>query len=157
MLVDKGILGGRGEEVFLVIEKVVVLEGGNVGEELKIIGRGRRDRGAGDGIFWRGRDVRVVTKGKSGPDGRDGWGEDSGLGFGWDEDWGVEGRVVKDRRGRAGSYKDGGQGSICVSIRTWEIPSIEVAIQYLKNSSSSVSEILLIDVVNGGLGGDGDL
>ena len=128
-----------------------------MGEELEIVGGGGRDRGTGDDIFWGGGDIGVITKGKSGPDRRDGWDEDGRLGFSRDEDWGVESGIVKDRRGRAGSYEDGGQGSIHVSIRTWEIPSIEIAIQYLKNSSSSVGKILLIDVVNSRPGGDRDL
>jgi len=70
--VDEAVLGGRREEVFLIIEAVIVLEGSNVGKKLEIVGGGGRDRGTGDDIFWGGGDVGVVTKGKSRPDGRDG-------------------------------------------------------------------------------------
>jgi len=96
VLVDEGILGRRGEEVFLVIKAVIVLEGGDVCEELKIVGWGRRDGGAGDNICGRGGVVGVVAGGKSRPDRRFGWGGGEGLGDSGDEDGGVELEVLLD-------------------------------------------------------------
>ena len=107
VLVDKGVLGERGEEVFLIVEAVVVLEGGDVGEEFEIVGGGRRDRGASDNICRRGRVVGVVAKGKSGPDGRFRWGGGEGLGNSGDEDGGEEGGVVENRGRRVGDGNDG--------------------------------------------------
>jgi len=44
VLMDKGILGGRGEEVFLLVFSILGLVGGDVGEDIKT-----KDGGGGDG------------------------------------------------------------------------------------------------------------
>jgi len=75
VLVDKGILGGRGEEVFLLVFLVLGLIGGDVGKDIKT-----KDGGGGDG----------------------GTGDDIGGTVG-DVEEGVIFQVVKDRPGELGS------------------------------------------------------
>ena len=157
MLVDEAVLGRRGEEVLLIVEAVVVLESGDVGEEFKTIGRGRGDRGTGDNVFWRGGVFGVIAKGKSGPDGGFGWGGGEGLGDSGDEDRGVEMEVFLDWGRGARGYKDGRGRAICISARGREVPSVEVTVKYLKDSGGGISKVLLVDIVNGRPGGDGNL
>ena len=134
VLVDKGILSGRREEVLLFIVTVLGFVCGDMGKELKIIGRNGRGGGTGNNV---GRRVGDVEKGevldvvKGGPDKL------------WR--WGARGR--SDRRGRSES----------VGTRTWVIPSVEVRIENLKDGGSGVGDVLLVDVIKGLPGSDRDL
>ena len=71
VLVDKGVLGGRREDVLLLVVMVFRLIGGDVSKEFEIVGWGRGDGGTSDDI---GRGVGDVEEGivldivKSGPD-----------------------------------------------------------------------------------------
>ena len=78
MLVDEAILGWGGEEVFLIVEAIVILKGGNVGKKVKVGdgsgGGGGAGNDVGGGVWWS---------------------EGEGLGFSRNEDWRKEGGVVK--------------------------------------------------------------
>ena len=71
MLVDKGILGGRWEDILLFVVMVFGLVGGDVGKELEVVGGSRGDGGTGDDV---GRGIGDVEEGevldvvKGGPD-----------------------------------------------------------------------------------------
>jgi len=155
--VDKAILGGRREEVLLVVKVIIVLEGSDVSKELKIVGQGGRGRGAGDNIIGGGGVVGVIAGGKSRPNGGCGWGGGERLGDGRDEYRGVEVEILLDWGRGARGYKDGQGGAIYVLAGGREIPSVEVTVQYLKDGGGGIGEVLLVDVVNGRPGGDGDL
>ena len=82
VLMDKGILGGRREEVFLLVFSVLELMGGDVGEDVETKDGGRGDRGTGDDIVRAIGDVEegvvfLVVKDRPGELG--GWGM-------WDRD-----------------------------------------------------------------------
>jgi len=69
--VDKGILGGCGEEVLFFVVLVLGLVVGNMGEELKVVGRSRGDRGTGNDVGGGVRDIeegKVLDVVKGGPD-----------------------------------------------------------------------------------------
>ena len=103
MLVDKGVLGGRREEVLLLVVVVLGFVDGDVSKGFEAVGRSGGDGGTGDNVGGGVRDVeeRVVLRVvKSGPDKF------------WR--WGV--RRGSDRRG-------GAEG---VGAGTWVIPSVEV-------------------------------
>ena len=71
VLVDKGVLGGRREDVFLLVVAVLRLVGGDVGKEFKVIGGSGGDGGTGDDIDRGVGDVEeweVLDVVKSGPD-----------------------------------------------------------------------------------------
>jgi len=51
VLVDKGVLGGCREEVFLLVFMVLRLVGGDVGKNSKVINWGGRVGGTGDNIL----------------------------------------------------------------------------------------------------------
>jgi len=57
MLVDVGVLGGRGEEIFLLVFMVLGFVGGDVGKDVETEDRGGRDGGTGDDIIWAVGDV----------------------------------------------------------------------------------------------------
>jgi len=86
--VDKGVLGGRGEEVFFLVLLVLGFVGGDMGEDVKTIDWGRGDGGAGDNIIWAvgGVERETFDVVKSGLDRSGGWGilELGGLGSGVD-------------------------------------------------------------------------
>ena len=50
MLVDKGILGGRREDILLLVITVLGLVGGDVGKEFEVVGRSGGDGGTGDDV-----------------------------------------------------------------------------------------------------------
>ena len=58
VLMDKGILGGRWEEIFLLVVAVLGLVLGNVGKEFEVVGGSGGDRGTGDDICGGVRDVK---------------------------------------------------------------------------------------------------
>jgi len=71
VLVDKGILGGRGKEVLFLVLTVLGLVGGDVGEDVKTNNWGRGDGGTGNDIGGTVRDVKkreVLNIIKGGPD-----------------------------------------------------------------------------------------
>ena len=71
VLVDKGILGGRGEEVLFLIFVILRFVEGNVGKGFKTVDGGRGDRGTSNNILWTVRDVEegeVFNIVKGGPD-----------------------------------------------------------------------------------------
>ena len=71
VLVDVGVLGGRWEEVFLLVFSVCWFVGGDVGEDIKTINWGRGDGGAGDdiiGAVWDVKKREVLDVVKGGPD-----------------------------------------------------------------------------------------
>ena len=134
VLVDKGILGGRGEEVFLLVFLVLGLVGSDMGEDVKTNDWSGGDRGTGDNVSRAVRDV----------------GE------------GVILQVVKDRPGElrgwgAWDKRSRCWGSVSVKIGTWEIPSIVVRLEDFKDGSGSVSNVLLVYVIKGQPGGDRDV
>jgi len=57
VLVDKGILGGRGEEVLLLVFSVLGLVGGDVGEDVETKDGCGGDRNTGDNVGGAIRDV----------------------------------------------------------------------------------------------------
>jgi len=132
VLVNIGVLGGCREEIFLLVFTVLGFMGGDVGEDVKTEDGGRRDGGTGDDI---GRTVQNVEEGivlwvvKDRPSEFGGWGtEDDGL-----EDAG-------------GNVKG-----------AWIIPSVVRALEDLKDGGSGVCNVLLVDVIKGGPGSDGDV
>jgi len=121
VLVDKGILGGHGEEVFLFVFMIGGLIGRDVGEDVKTVDGSRGDGGTCDNVCGTVGDV------------------EEGVVF-----W-----VVKDRPGELGGWGTGDERSRCwrsvsVKIGTWEIPSIVVRLEDFKDSGSSISDVLLI-------------
>jgi len=76
VLVDKGILGGHGEEILFFVLTVLGLMGGDVGKDVKTISGGGGDGSTGDDIIGAVRDVEgeVFDVVKSGPDRSRGWG-----------------------------------------------------------------------------------
>ena len=141
MLIDKGILGGRREEVLLFVVTVLGLVGGDVGEEFEVIGGSGGDRGTGDNIGGGVRDVEereIFNVVKGGPD--ECW------------RWGARGR------------SDGRGGAEGIGTGTWVVPSVEVRVEDFKDSGGGVGNVLLIYIIKGrprsdrdlGKGGGGD-
>ena len=138
VVMDKRVLGGRREEILFFVLTVLGFMGGDVGEDVKTNNWGRGDGGAGDDIGGTVRDVKEwevldVVKGR--PVRSGGWGI---LEFG-----GLRGDGLKDM---GGDVK-----------RTWVIPSVVRALKDLKDGGSGVCNVLLIDVVKGRPGSDGDM
>jgi len=130
VLVDKGILGGRGKEVLFLVLTVLGLMGSDIGKDIKTNNWGRRDGGAGNDIGGTVRDVKereVLDIIKGGPD----W--SGGLG------------ILKLGRLRVDGLEDAG-GDI---ERTWVIPSVVRTLKDLKDGSGGVHNVLLVDVVKG--------
>jgi len=126
VLVDVGVLGGCGEEIFLLVFTVLGFVGGDVGEDVKTEDGGGRDRGTGDDIG----------------------------GTVWNVEKGVILEVVKDRPSElwgwgTGDKRSGHWGSVCVKIRTWEIPSVVVGLENFKDGGGGVSDVLLIYIIKG--------
>jgi len=128
--VDKGVLGGRGEKVLLLVFIVLGFVEGDVGKGVKIVGDNRGLEGASDnigGAVWDIEERIVLLIFKSGPD------EFRGLGDNGLEDMG-------------GNIK-----------RAWIVPSVVRTLKDLKDGSGGVCNVLLIDIVKGGLGSNGDV
>jgi len=139
-LLDERVLGGCGKEVFLFIFTVGGLVGGDMGEDVKTVDGSRGDGGAGDDIIGTARDVEegeVFNLVEGGPDRSGGWG------------------ILKLGRLRGGvdRLKDMG-GDI---KRAWIVPSVVRTLEDLKDGGSGVCNVLLIDVVKGRPGSDGDM
>jgi len=136
---DKRVLGGRGEEILFFVFAVLGFVGGDVGEDVKTISWGGGDRGAGDNIVGAvgGMERKTFDVVESGPDRNRGWGilELGGL------------------RSRVDRLED-----MSSDVKwTWVIPSIVRTLDDLKDGGGGVHNILLIDVIKGGPGGDGDV
>ena len=64
-------MGGRWEDILLLVVMVLRLVGGDVGEEFEVVGRGGGDGGTSDNIGWGVGDVeegKVLDIIKGGPD-----------------------------------------------------------------------------------------
>jgi len=130
--VDEGVLGGRGKEIFLFVFAVLGLMGGDVSKDVKTDDWGGRDRGASDDIG----------------------------GAVWDVEEGVLFRVVKDGPSELWGWGTWGDGLEDVGgdvKRAWVVPSVVRALEDLKDGSSGVRNVLLVDVIKGRPEGDGDV
>jgi len=138
VLVDKGVLGGRWEEILFLVFVIGWLMGSDVGEDVKTKDRGGGDGGTCDDVGGTVRDV---------------------------EEWEVfdvaEGRPNRSGRWRVpklGGLQDDGLEDTSSDVkRTWVIPSVVRALKNLKDGGSGVRNILLVDVIKGRPGGDGDV
>jgi len=138
VLVDKRVLGGRGEEILLFIFMVLGFVEGNMGESIKVIVDGRGLGGASDDVVRAVRDVEegeVLNVVKGGPDRSWGWGI---LEFG-----GLRGNGLEDT---GGDVK-----------RAWVIPSVVRALKDLEDGGGGVCNVLLVNIIKGGPGGDRDV
>jgi len=148
VLMDKRILGGRREEVFLFVFLVLGLVGSNVGKDVKTDNWGRGDGSAGDDISGAVRDVEEgiifwVVEDRPGKLG--GWGM-------WDKRSGGWG--ILEFRGLRGNGLEDTGGDV---ERTWVIPSVVRALKDLKDGGGGVHNILLIDIIKGGPGSNRDV
>jgi len=131
-LFDEGVLGGGGKEVLLFVFLVLELMGGDVSKGIKAVDRSRGDRGTGDDVGGAVRDVEegvIFWVVKDGPSELRGWG------------------TGDDRLEDAG-------GDI---KRAWVVPSVVRALEDLKDGGGGVHNVLLVDVIKGRPGGDGDV
>ena len=55
---------------------------------------------------------------------------------------------------RGSNGRGGAEG---VGVGTWVIPSVEVGLEDLKDGSGGIGDVLLVNVIKGGPGGNGDL
>jgi len=125
-------LGGCGEEVLFLVFTILGLVGSDVGKDVKADDWGGGDGGTGDDI---GGAVRGIEE---------------GVVF-----W-----VVKDRPGEFrswGTWNDRLEDVGGDVKRTWIVPSVVRALDDLKDGSSGVRNVLLVDVIKGGPGGDRDV
>jgi len=135
---DKRVLGGCGEEILFFIFAVLGFMGGDVGEDVKTINWGRGDGGAGDDIIGAVRDVKkreVLDVVKGGPDRSGRW------------------RILELGRLRVNGLEDAG-GDV---KGAWVIPSVVRTLKDLKDGSGSVYNVLLVNIIKGGPGGDRDV
>jgi len=132
VLVDVGVLGGRREEILSFVFSVLGFVGGDVGKDVETGDGSGGDGGTGDDVSGAVRDVEegvIFRVVKDGPSELRGWGTgDDGL-----EDAG-------------GDVK-----------RAWVIPGVVRALEDLKDGGGGVCNVLLIDVIKGGPGGDRDV
>jgi len=131
-LLDKRVLGGCGKEVFFFVFAVGGLVGRDVGENVKTIVWGRGDGSAGDDI---GRAVRDVEEG-------------------------VVLWVVKDRPSELGGWGMGDDGLEDTGSnveRAWIVPSVVRTLEDLEDGGGGVRNVLLVYVIKGRPGGDGDV
>jgi len=134
VLMDKRVLGGCREEVLFLVFAIFEFVSSDVGEDVKTGDGGGRDGGTGDDIGGAVRDVGFdVVKG--GPDRSGRWGIPK-LGGRWDD-----------------GLKDAG----CDVEGTWIVPSVVRALEDLKDGGGGVRNVLLVDVIKGGPGGDRDV
>ena len=137
VLVDVGVLGGRREEVFLFVFAVGWFVGSDVSEDVKTKDWGGGDGGAGDDVCGGVGDVEgeVFDVVEGGPDRSGRWG------------------ILKLGGLRDDRLKDAG-GDV---KRAWVVPGVVRTLEDLKDGGSGVHNVLLIDVIKGGPGGDGDV
>jgi len=131
-------LGGHGKKILFFVLAIGRLVGGDVGENVET-----KDGGGGDGSTSNdiGGAVRDVAEGivfnvvEGGPDRSGRW------------------RVPK----LGGLQNDGLEDAGGDVKRTWIVPSVVRALEDLKDSGGGVHNVLLVDVIKGGPGGDGDV
>jgi len=131
-LVDKGVLGGCREEVLLFVFTVLDFVEGDMGKGVKAVDGSGGDGGTGDNVSGAVRNVEE----------------------------GVILQVVKDRPGELGGWGtwDNGLEDAGGDIkRAWVVPGVVRALEDLKDGGSSVSNVLLIYVVKGGPGSNGNV
>jgi len=131
-LLDKRVLGGCGKEVFLFIFTVGGLVGRDMGENVKTIVWGRGDRNTGDDVGGAVRDVEE----------------------------GVVLWVVKDRPSKLRGWGTGDNGLKDVGSdvkRAWIVPSVVRTLEDLEDGSGGIRNILLVNIIKGGPGGDRDV
>jgi len=140
VLVDEGVLSGRGEKVFFLVLVILKFIGSDVGKGVEAIGRSGGDGDTGDNILRAVRDVAEgvvldVVKGR--PDRSGGWG------------------ILKlgGLRSRGDGLEDTG-GNV---KGAWIVPSIVRTLQDLEDGGSGVRNVLLINIIKGRPGGDGDM
>jgi len=125
-------LGGGGKEILLFVFLILGLVGSDVSKDVEADDWSRRDRGAGDDISGAVGDVGegvILWVFEDRPSELRGWGT-----------------------GNDGLEDTGGDVK-----RTWVIPSVVRALKDLKDGSGGVRNVLLVDVVKGGPGSDGDV
>jgi len=132
-------LGGCREEVLFFVLTVLGFVSGDMGEDVKTINWGRRDRGASDDIVGavRGVERKTFDVVKSGPDGSGGWGI--------------------PELGRLRSGVDRLEDTSGDVEGTWVVPSVVRALEDLKDGGGGVCNVLLIDIIKGRPGGDQDM
>ena len=132
-------MGGRGEEVLFFVLAVLGFVSSNVGEDVKTINWGRGDGGASDDIVGAvgGVERKAFDVVKSGPDGSGGWGI--------------------PELGRLRSRVDRLEDTSGDVKGTRIVPSVVRALDDLEDCCGGVRNILLIDVIKGGPGGNGDV
>jgi len=140
VLVDEGVLGRRGEKVLFLVFAVLKLVGGDVGEDVKANNGGGGDGGTGDDVGGTVGDVEereVFDVVKGSPDRSRGWG------------------ILKlgGLRSRVNRLEDTG-GNV---KRTWVVPSVVRTLEDLKDGGGGICNVLLIDVIKGRPGGNGDV
>ena len=99
----------------------------------------------------------VETDDQSGRDG--GTGDDVG-GTVWDMEEGIVLWVIKDGPSKFGGWgmRDNGLEDAGSDVEgTWVVPSVVRALEDLKDGGGGVRNVLLVDVIKGGPGGDGDV
>jgi len=129
---DKGVLGGGRKEVLLLVFTVLGLVGGNVSKDVETDNWGGGDGGTSDDVCGAVGDV------------------EEGVIF-----W-----VVKDRPSEFrgwGTGDDGLENTGSDVKRTWVVPSVVRALEDLEDGGGGVRNVLLVDVIKGGPGGDGDV
>jgi len=130
VLVDKGILGGCREEVLFLVFTILGFVEGDMGEGVKTIDGGGGDGGTGNNVL---RAVGDVEEGEV---------------F----------NVIKSRPGEFGGLRDDGLEDVGGDVKgAWVIPSIVRALEDLEDGGGGVCNILLVDVIKGGPGGNGDV
>jgi len=134
-LIDKGVLGGCWKEVLVFVFSVLGFVVSDVGEDVETEDGGGRDGGAGNDISGAVRGVEVFNVVKSGPDRSGRWG------------------ILELGRLGVDGLEDTGGGV----KRAWVIPSVVRALEDLKDGGGGVRNVLLVDVIKGGPGGNGDV
>ena len=129
-------MGGCREEVLFFVLMVLGFMSGDVGEDVKTINWGGRDGGASDDIVRavRGVERKTFDVVKSSPDGSGGWGI--------------------PELGRLRSGVDRLEDTSGDVKGTWVVPSVVRALEDLKDGGGGVHNVLLIDIIKGGPGGN---
>ena len=138
VLMDKGVLSGRREEVLFLVFMILGLVGSDVGKDVKADNWGGGDGGTSDDIGGAVGDVEegevfYVLEGGPGRSRR----------------W----RILKLGGLRVDGLEDAG-GNV---KGTWVIPSVVRTLEDLEDGSGGIRDILLINIVKGRPGSDRDV
>jgi len=128
VLMDKGVLSGHWEEVLFLVFTVLGLVEGDIGKSIKVMDGGGGDGGTGNNVSGAVRDIL----------------DRSGR-------WGI--LELGGLRSRSNRLEDMG-GDI---KRAWIVPSVVRTLKDLKNGSSGICNVLLVNIIKGGPGGDRDV